>query len=58
MTIPTKVGASYIVHMNDDALEVDSFSLNVSYQALTAVEKTWVFSTAKFSPQLRDKIWE
>ena len=28
--IITKVGASYIDHMNDDALEVDSFSLDVT----------------------------
>ena len=33
MTIITKVGVSYVVHMNDDALEVNSFSLQC-YQAL------------------------
>ena len=33
MTIITKVGVSYVVHMNDDALEVNSFSLHC-YQAL------------------------
>ena len=31
MTIITKVGASHSDHMNDDALEVDSFSLNVKF---------------------------
>ena len=30
MTIITKVGASYSDHMNDDASEVDSVSLNVT----------------------------
>ena len=30
MTIVTKVGASYSDHMNSDAPEVDSFSLNVT----------------------------
>ena len=35
MTIITKVGASYIDHMNDDTLEVDSFSRRC-YQALSS----------------------
>ena len=30
MTIITKLGASYSDHMNDDAPEVNSFSLNVT----------------------------
>ena len=34
MTIVTKVGVSYIDHMNDDTLEVDSFS-HGCYQALS-----------------------
>ena len=34
MTVITKVGAYYIDHMNDDALEVNSFSLQC-YQALS-----------------------
>ena len=35
MTIITKVGASYVDHMNDDAPEVDSFSREC-YQALSS----------------------
>ena len=35
MTIITKVGASYVDHMNDDVLEVDSFSREC-YQALSS----------------------
>ena len=35
MTIITKVGASYIDHMNDDVPEVDSFS-HKCYQALSS----------------------
>ena len=35
MTIITKVGASYVDHMNDDVPEVDSFSREC-YQALSS----------------------
>ena len=35
MTIITKVGASYVDHMNDDAPEVDNFSRGC-YQALSS----------------------
>jgi len=35
MTIIAKVGASYVDHMNEDALEVDSFSCRC-YQVLSS----------------------
>ena len=43
MTIITKVGASYVDHMNDDAPEVDNFSRGC-YQALSSPvfkERAW-----------------